>query len=101
MEDPKGMGIQVGIAYLEEIKNGMLTGRIFKGPNGGGVQMTGYVPDYLNSILDKTKIEAFQSGKDSAVEPRNDVGGCGKYHKEGVAAGCGGTYLLVDNAFLS
>lgn len=100
MEDPKGMGIQVGMLYLEEIREGKLTGRTFKGPNGGGVQMTGYVPDYLNSILGKTKIEAFKAGPDSAVEPLNEVGGCGKYHKESVAAGCGGTYMLVDNVLL-
>ena len=101
MEDPKGMGIQVGIGFLEEIKDGKLTGRTFKGPNGGAVQMTGYVPDYLNAILEKTKIEAFEPGTDSAVEPRNIVGGCGKYHKESVVAGCGGTYMLVDNVLLS
>lgn len=100
MEDPKGMGIQVGMSFVEEIKDGKLTGRTFKGPNGGGVQMTGYVPDYLNSILGKSKIEAFCETPDTAVEPLNDTGGCGKYHKESVVAGCGGTYLLVDKVLL-
>lgn len=100
MEDPKGMGIQVGMGFLEEIKDGKLTGRTFKGPNGGAVQMTGYVPDYLNSIIDKSKIEAFHGEKDKSTEPWNDVGGCGKYHKEYVVAGCGGPYMLVDEVHL-
>lgn len=100
MEDPKGMGIQVGISYLEEIVNGELTGKVFRGPSGGAVQMTGYTPDYLNAILGKTKIEADKSGADSAAHPFNKVGGCGKYHKEIVVAGCGGPYMLVDNVLL-
>lgn len=100
MEDPKGMGIQVGMAYLEEIKDGKLTGRSFVAPNGGAVQMTGYVPDYLNQILAVSKID-FQSGEaDKSLHPWNEVGGCGKYHKESVEAGCGGPYLLVDQVLL-
>ncbi len=102
MEDPKAMGIQVGIAFLEEIRDGRLTGRSFKAPNGGAIQMTGYVPDYLKSIIAKTKIDAFSSEKDDSLKhPWNEVGGCGKYHKELVQAGCGGTYLLIDNALLA
>tara|TARA_B100000749_G_scaffold280707_1_gene278182 strand:- start:113077 stop:114642 length:1566 start_codon:yes stop_codon:yes gene_type:complete len=101
MEDPKGMGIQVGIGYVEEIVDGQLTGRTFKGPNGGAIQMTGYVPDYLNQIVDKSKIDAFSQGKDHSKYPWNEIGGCGKYHKESVHAGCGGPYLLVSNALLS
>jgi predicted Zn-dependent protease len=100
MEDPKGMGIQVGIAYLEEIVNGELTGKVFRGPGGGAVQMTGYTPDYLNAILGKTKIEANRSGEDKAKHPLNKVGGCGKYHKEIVVAGSGGPYMLVDSVLL-
>ncbi|MCB0415360.1 MAG: TldD/PmbA family protein, partial [Bdellovibrionales bacterium] len=100
MEDPKGMGIQVGMSYVEEIVNGNLTGKIFKAPNGGDIQLTGYVPDYLNSILGKTKIEAFSDEVDEASHPWNEMGGCGKYHKEIVAAGCGGPYVLIDNALL-
>lgn len=100
MEDPKGMGIQVGIAYLEEIKDGKLTGKIFRGPSGGAVQMTGYTPDYMNSILAKSKIEAFRKEKDAAKHPFNKVGGCGKYHKEIVVAGSGGPYMLVDKVLL-
>ncbi|MCC7405095.1 MAG: TldD/PmbA family protein [Bdellovibrionales bacterium] len=101
MEDPKGMGIQVGMAYVEEIRNGELTGRTFKAPNGGAIQMTGYVPDYLKSILAKSKIEAHHDEMDESGHPWNEVGGCGKYHKEFVVAGCGGPYMLVDDVLLS
>ncbi|MEZ4873582.1 MAG: hypothetical protein R2827_15340 [Bdellovibrionales bacterium] len=95
------MGIQVGISYVEEIKDGQLTGKTFKGPNGGALQMTGYVPDYLNQIVDKSKIDAFKDAEDDSIHPWNEIGGCGKYHKESVHAGCGGPYLLVNDALLS
>ncbi|MGK5087302.1 TldD/PmbA family protein [Bdellovibrionota bacterium FG-2] len=100
MEDPKGMGIQVGLAFLEEVKNGKRTGRYFKGPAGGEIQMTGYTPDILNSIIAKSKVEADQDTPDRAAHPYNDVGGCGKYHKELVQAGCGGPYILIENVIL-
>ncbi len=100
MEDPKGMGIQVGIQYLEEVKNGQLTGKTFVAPNGGAVQMTGQVEEYLNSILGVSKIEAFSNDPDQSIHPWNEVGGCGKYHKEFVKAGCGGTYLLLNQVSL-
>jgi TldD protein len=100
MEDPKGMGIQVGISFLEEVKGGQLTGRVFKGPAGGDIQMTGYTPDVLNSIVAKSKIEASTDAPDTARFPQNDAGGCGKYHKEFVFAGCGGPYMLLDQVTL-
>jgi TldD protein len=100
MEDPKGMGIQVGIAYLQEVRNGKFTGRIFKGPAGGDIQLTGDVPEVLNSILGKSKIEWDREGADRMRHPMNDAGGCGKYHKEYVNAGCGGTYMLLENVTL-
>jgi len=100
MEDPKGMGIQVGISYLEEVKAGKLTGRVFKGPAGGDIQMTGYTPDVLNSIEGKSKVEADKDSPDQARFPFNDAGGCGKYHKEFVFAGCGGPYLLLNQVIL-
>ncbi len=100
MEDPKGMGIQVGIAYLEEVKNGKLTGKIFRGPAGGDIQMTGYTPDVLNSIIGVSKVECETSNSDNAAYPFNKAGGCGKYHKELVIAGCGGPYLLLDQVIL-
>ena len=100
MEDPKGMGIQVGISYLEEVKEGRPTGRLFKGPAGGDIQMTGYTPDVLNSIVAKSKIEADSAKPDTARHPWNDAGGCGKYHKEFVHAGCGGPYMLLDSVTL-
>jgi TldD protein len=100
MEDPKGMGIQVGISYLYEVKNGKKTGKIFKGPAGGDIQMTGYTPDVLNSIIGKSKIDYQSQEKDQSKFPHNDVGGCGKYHKEFVLAGCGGPYVLLDQVVL-
>jgi TldD protein len=100
MEDPKGMGIQVGISYLHEIKKGKITGKLFKGPAGGDIQMTGYTPDILNSILNKSKIDFNSPEPDHAKYPFNDVGGCGKYHKEFVFAGCGGPFILLDQVIL-
>lgn len=100
MEDPKGMGIQVGISFLEEVKSGKKTGRVFKGPAGGDIQMTGYTPEVLQSIVSKSKIQADQSAPDQARHPFNDAGGCGKYHKEFVFAGCGGPYMLLDHVTL-
>ena len=100
MEDPKGMGIQVGISYLYEVKNGKLTGKILRGPAGGDIQMTGYTPDVLNSIVAKSKIDSNLEESDHSRFPYNDVGGCGKYHKEFVYAGCGGPYMLLDSVIL-
>ncbi|MCM2276880.1 MAG: TldD/PmbA family protein [Oligoflexia bacterium] len=100
MEDPKGMGIQVGLSFLEEVRNGKPTGRLFKGPAGGDIQLTGYTPDVLNSIVAKSKIDADTDAPDRSRHPFNDAGGCGKYHKEFVFAGCGGPYLLLDQVIL-
>jgi len=100
MEDPKGMGIQVGVQYLKEVKNGKYTGKVFKGPAGGDIQITGYVPDVLNSIIAKSKIEADKPGADTVKHPFNDCGGCGKYHKEIVYAGCGGPHMLLKEQIL-
>ncbi|NBU20548.1 TldD/PmbA family protein [bacterium] len=100
MEDPKGMGIQVGISYLYEVRNGKLTGKVLKGPAGGDIQMTGYTPDVLNAIIAKSKIDVNTDTPDQSRFPYNDVGGCGKYHKEFVFAGCGGPYILLDPVIL-
>jgi TldD protein len=100
MEDPKGMGIQVGISFLQEVKDGKLTGNVFKGPAGGDIQMTGYTPDVLNQIVAKSKIDFDSKSPDKAKHPFNDAGGCGKYHKELVFAGCGGPYVLLDQVIL-
>jgi TldD protein len=100
MEDPKGMGIQVGISYLYEVKGGKLTGQVLRGPAGGDIQMTGYTPDVLYSIIGKSKINFESKAPDHAKHPFNDVGGCGKYHKEFVFAGCGGPYVLLNQVIL-
>jgi len=88
MEDPKGARLTAGTEYLEEIKDGALTGRIFVGPQGGHVELSGFVPDLLASIV------AASSAPADGVAPLNLSGGCGKYHKEAVAAGCGGPFIL-------
>ena len=94
------MGIQVGVQYLKEVKSGKYTGKVFKGPAGGDIQITGYVPDVLNSILAKSKIEAKSKKPDTVQHPFNDCGGCGKYHKEIVYAGCGGPHMLLKDQIL-
>jgi TldD protein len=100
MEDPKGMGIQVGIAWLREVRDGRYTGRVFRGPAGGDIQLTGYVPEVLAAIEAKSKVEFESEAPDQARHPWNDTGGCGKYHKEFVNAGCGGPWMLFDQVVL-
>ena len=84
MEDPKGMGLTAGTEYLEEIKDGRLTGEVFLGPQGGHVELSDPVPMLLNGIIAKSHEQDFNI----------KWGGCGKYHKEYVEAGSGGTYIL-------
>ena len=88
MEDPKGGSLTAGTEYLEEIVDGRLTGRLFLGPAGGHVELSDPVFDLLARI----------GGKTASVHPdgvpENKYGGCGKYHKESVDAGCGGPWIL-------
>jgi len=78
MEDPKGWGIQVSGHYGFEIKNGVLTDKMY-----APVGMTGYVPDVLGSI--------------SAASSDFDLSGgyCGKGTKETVPVTDGGPHLLM------
>jgi len=78
MEDPKGWGIQVSGHYGFEIKNGVLTDKMY-----APVGLTGYVPDVLESI--------------SAVSNDFDLSGgfCGKGTKETVPVTDGGPHLLL------
>lgn len=92
MEDPKGMGLTAGTEYLEEVKDGKRTGRLFLGPQGGHIELSDPVPRLLESIIAKSTIEA--DGSPDQGAPVNKWGGCGKYHKEGVEAGCGGPWIL-------
>ncbi len=96
MEDPKGARLTVGAEYLEEIKDGKRTGRLFVGGRGGHVELSGYVPELLGGIRAKTKADPFATGHEVSLAPENKIGGCGKYHKEAVSAGCGGPYVLWD-----
>ncbi len=91
MEDPKGMGLTVGTEYLQEIKQGQLTGRVFLGPKGGHIELSDPVPTLLNGIVAKSKVD---DDGDASVTPYNKWGGCGKYHKESVEAGSGGPWIL-------
>jgi TldD protein len=91
MEDPKGGSLTAGTSYLEEIKDGKLTGEIFLGPSGGHVELSDPVFTLLDRIVAKSK-----SAHDENI-PDNKLGGCGKYHKEGVPAGCGGPFILWDS----
>jgi predicted Zn-dependent protease len=91
MEDPKGGSLTAGTSYLEEIKDGKLTGQIFLGPSGGHVELSDPVFTLLDRIVAKSK-----SIHENQI-PENKFGGCGKYHKEGVPAGCGGPYILWES----
>jgi predicted Zn-dependent protease len=96
MEDPKGMGLTAGTEYLEEVKNGKRTGKLFFGPQGGHIELSDPVPRLLNSILAKSVISEEDPLNENGSEPINKWGGCGKYHKEGVEAGCGGPWILWE-----
>ncbi|MBF0275250.1 MAG: TldD/PmbA family protein, partial [Nitrospinae bacterium] len=80
MEDPKGWGIQLEGYYVEEIKEGKLTGKVFS-----PVIVTGYVPDLLESIS--------MVGDEIAI---SGLGFCGKGHKEWVKVTDGGPYLKLE-----
>ncbi len=96
MEDPKGMGLTAGTEYLEEVKNGKRTGKLFLGPQGGHVELSDPVPRLLGSIIAKSVISENDPKNERNYEPLNKWGGCGKYHKESVEAGCGGPWILWD-----
>ncbi len=96
MEDPKGMGLTAGTEYLEEVKDGKRTGTLFLGPQGGHVELSDPVPRLLSSILAKSMISEEDPLNEPGSEPINKWGGCGKYHKESVEAGCGGPWILWE-----
>jgi hypothetical protein len=96
MEDPKGMGLTAGTEYLEEVKAGKRTGKLFLGPQGGHIELSDPVPRLLSSILAKSVISEEDPLNETGSEPINKWGGCGKYHKEGVEAGCGGPWILWE-----
>jgi len=88
MEDPKGGSLTAGAAYFEEILDGKMTGKLFLGPSGGHIELSDPVFSMLDKIIAKTKTVNQQD------IPDVKFGGCGKYHKEGVDAGCGGPFIL-------
>jgi len=88
MEDPKGGSLTAGAAYFEEIIDGKLTGKVLLGPSGGHIELS----DPVFSLLDKIVAKSKTVNADNIPDVK--LGGCGKYHKEGVNAGCGGPYIL-------
>ncbi|MGC8488377.1 MAG: TldD/PmbA family protein [Clostridia bacterium] len=78
MEDPKNWGMQITIHSGEEIRDGRLTGRLYR-----TMAMTGFVPDVLTSIDG--------AASDFAMWP----GMCGKGHKEWCTNGTGGPHLRM------
>lgn len=91
MEDPKGGSLTAGSGFFEEIKDGQLTGQLFIGPSGGHIELSDPVFDLLERIVDKT------STAHAEGVPAVGLGGCGKYHKEIVDAGCGGPSILWES----
>ena len=63
----------------------------------GSISIDGTV---RGTIVAKSKIEYDKPGPDHSRHPFNDAGGCGKYHKEFVFAGCGGPYVLLEGVTL-
>ncbi len=78
MEDPRNWGLQITCHYGEEIRDGRLTGKLYR-----TLGMTGYVPDVLHSIDG--------AANDFAMWP----GHCGKGWKEWVTNGTGGPHLRM------
>ena len=78
MEDPKGWGIQVSCHYGFEIRDGVMTEKMY-----ASIGLTGYVPEVLSSI--------------SGVSDDFDLSGgnCGKGTKEMVPVTDGGPHLLM------
>lgn len=77
MEDPKNWGIQLMVNMAREIKDGVLTGKVFS-----PIVMTGYVPDLLKSISMVSKTPELCGS-----------GFCGKGYKEWVKVSDGGPYI--------
>ena len=78
MEDPKNWGMQITVHAGEEIKNGRLTGKLYR-----TMAMTGFVPDVLKSI----------DGATGEIEM--SPGWCGKGWKEWTTNGTGGPHLSM------
>lgn len=91
MEDPKGGSLTAGTEYFEEIQDGRLTGEIYLGPSGGHIELSDPVFTMLDRIVAKTR------SVNAENLPENKYGGCGKYHKESVEAGCGGPFILWES----
>jgi len=85
MEDPKGWGVQIQGIFAQRIKNGKLAEEYYD-----DVGISGYLPTILGNIK--------QVSKEFSI---NDIGTCGKGHKEWVPISTGGSYLRIENLDLA
>jgi TldD protein len=84
MEDPKSWGVQIQDCFGQRIKNGKLVNEFYD-----GFTITGFLLDIIgniNGVSNKVEIE--------------DIGHCGKGHKEWVRVASGGPYLKIDDLTL-
>ncbi|MEM4337035.1 MAG: TldD/PmbA family protein [Candidatus Woesearchaeota archaeon] len=85
MEDPKGWGVQIQGICGQRIKNGKLVNEYYD-----DIGITGYLPDILGNIKEVSK--------EIYIE---NVGSCGKGHKEWVPVSEGGAFLRIENLHLA
>ncbi|MBW3022740.1 TldD/PmbA family protein [Candidatus Woesearchaeota archaeon] len=85
MEDPKGWGVQIQGVCAQRIKNGKLVDEYYD-----DVGITGYLPTILGNIKEVSKEVYIEN-----------VGSCGKGHKEWVPVSEGGSYLRIENLDLA
>lgn len=78
MEDPRNWGMQITCHFGEEIRDGRLTGNLYR-----TIGITGYVPDVLGSI------------DGAASDFEHSAGNCGKGSKEWLSNGTGGPHLRM------
>jgi TldD protein len=84
MEDPKSWGVQIQGCLGQKIKNGKLVNEFYD-----GFTFTGFLPDIMKNISGV--------GNDLLLE---DIGFCGKGHKEWVRVSSGGPHLKIDEVIL-
>ncbi len=82
MEDPKGWGVQIQSVFGQRITNGKLVDEYYD-----DIGITGYLPTILENIKQVSKTEF----------KMENLGHCGKGHKEWVPVSEGGPYLRIEN----
>ncbi|MCB9362549.1 TldD/PmbA family protein [Candidatus Woesearchaeota archaeon] len=84
MEDPKSWGVQIQGCFGQRIKDGKLIDEFYD-----GFAITGFLPDIIGQI--------FGVGNNLEIE---DIGFCGKGHKEWVRVSSGGPSLGIGEVVL-